>query len=138
MTIPAYSSLPEDEDIQAELLRGVYTTFFSHPAMEAIIYWNLVDGYAAFAPLGDMTHGENYFHGGLMRFDMSEKPSFRVLKDLIHKEWHTDGSVKASDGKAKFRGFYGDYDIVIHADGKSIPARISLSRYGDNKFSFSC
>ena len=32
--------------VQAALLENMYTLWFSHPNMEQIIYWNLVDGYA--------------------------------------------------------------------------------------------
>ena len=52
ITIPAYSWGTEDEELQAEILENLYKIWFSHPAMEAIIYWNLVDGYAAWAPQG--------------------------------------------------------------------------------------
>lgn len=52
VTIPAYSNSAEDEALQAEVLEKLFTIWFSHPAMEAAIYWNLVDGYAAFAPQG--------------------------------------------------------------------------------------
>lgn len=38
----------EDEALQAEVLEKLFTIWFSHPAMEAAIYWNLMDGYAAF------------------------------------------------------------------------------------------
>ena len=36
-------------------------------------------------PQGDMTSGENYYHGGLLRFDMSEKPAYQVIKELFQK-----------------------------------------------------
>ncbi|MBO4406305.1 MAG: endo-1,4-beta-xylanase [Clostridia bacterium] len=132
MTIPAYSSSEEDEEIQADLIETVYRTFFSHPAMEAVIYWNFVDGYAYGAKPGDMETGENVYHGGLLRFDMTEKPACRRLKKLIREEWHTDVTVKAENGTARFRGFLGDYDLRIFADGKEIPASFRLSRDGDN------
>lgn len=89
-TFPALSWGSEDEDIQAELLRRYYSLWFSHEAVEGIIYWNLVDGYAAWAPQGDMTRGENVFYGGLLRFDMSEKPAYQVVKELFYKEWNTE------------------------------------------------
>ena len=66
--------------------------------MEAVIYWNLVDGYAAFAPQGDMKCGENIYYGGLMHFDMTEKPSYKMLKKLIHEDWHTSETVSAKNG----------------------------------------
>ena len=46
VTIPAYSEDPEDEAIQAEIIKILYSIWFSHPKVEQIIYWNLVDGYA--------------------------------------------------------------------------------------------
>ena len=79
VTVPAYSNEAEDEAIQAEIIEKLYTVWFSHPAMEQIIYWNLVDGYAYVpytdperiaASQGDMTLGENVYYGGLLRFDI--------------------------------------------------------------------
>ena len=135
MTIPAYGGDEENEYVQAELLKLVYSVFFSHPAMEAVIYWNLVDGYAAWAPQGDMTSGENKYYGGLLRFDMSEKPAYKELKRLINEEWHTEETVKAVGDVAKFRGFYGDYDLVIHADGKTITVPFTHSKRANSKIS---
>jgi endo-1,4-beta-xylanase len=133
MTLSAYSNSEEDEYVQAELLKNTYSVFFSHPAMEAIIYWNLVDGYAAFAPQGDMTAGENKYFGGLLRFDMSEKPAYKMLKKLVNEEWHTSTVVKANGASATFRGFYGDYKLTVHAGGKSIPVDYRLSKNAMNK-----
>lgn len=114
MTIPAYSDSEEDQDLQAELIEKIYTVFFSHPAMEAIIYWNTVDGYAAFAPLGDMTAGENLYYGGLMQFDMTPKKSFYTIKRLFTEKWHTNETVvTGADGSASIRGFYGKYDVIL-------------------------
>lgn len=119
MTLPAFSSEEEDEEVQAELLRQVMHVFFSHPAMEAVSYWNLVDGTAAFAPEGDMTVGENRFFGGLLRYDLLEKPAYRTLCDLFGKEWHTSFSLETGEDRLSFRGFYGDYDLQILHDGKA-------------------
>ncbi len=137
MTIPAYSEDAEDEEIQAELLRNVYTVFFSHPAMEAVIYWNLVDGYAAFAPLGDMSAGENRYHGGLLRFDMSEKPAYRALRELITKTWHTSCTLKPQGDSLDFRGFYGDYLLTFRWNGgeTTVPYRLSKHALNDRVIS---
>ncbi len=102
--------------------------------MEAVIYWNVVDGYAYRAEPGDMTAGENVYHGALLRFDMSEKPAWKTLKRLIREEWHTEAAVKAQNGEAFFRGFYGDYDLVVHAGGRTLPRRIRLSKQANNVF----
>ncbi|MDD7412174.1 MAG: endo-1,4-beta-xylanase [bacterium] len=135
LTIPAYHWTEEDEDIQAEILKNIYSMWFSHPAMSGIIYWNLVDGYAAFAPQGDMTSGENYYHGGLVRFDFTPKKSYYTLRDLFKKTWHTETTVTGSeDGRAHFKGFYGEYDLTIHAGEKTVTRRIHLTKKGAKSF----
>lgn len=132
ITIPAYSQTAEDEEIQAEIIKWLYSIWFSHENVESIIYWNLVDGYAAFAPQGDMTAGENYYHGGLIRFDMTPKPAFYAIRDLFEKQWHTEETTYTSaDGTVDFRGFYGDYEIIV--DGKK-KFKVSLTKGGENNF----
>ena len=129
LTIPAYSNNPEDEELQAEILRNLYSIWFSHPAMDAIIYWNLIDGFAAWAPQGDMTVGENYYYGGLIRYDFTPKPAYKMICDLFQKEWRTNLE-KTPEGadKISFTGFYGDYELeVTTADGKTakVPYRLA-------------
>ena len=138
VTIPAYSWDSEDESIQAEILENLYTVWFSHPNVEQIIYWNMVDGYAHLwdpdpvkiqASQGNMTLGENYYHGGLLRFDLTPKPAYFTIKNLFEKVWHTE-EILLSDttGNSHFRGFYGDYEITVN--GKSYPA--VLRQNGEN------
>lgn len=121
MSLPSMTASEEDEWIQAELLKNIYSIFFSHPAMEAIIYWNLVDGYGFGATPGEMNKGENRFRAGLLRHDMSEKPAYKMLKQLVNETWHTEEIVTANGNFAEFYGFYGDYQLIVHADGKTIP-----------------
>ena len=137
VTIPAYSYDAADEEMQAEILKRLYSIWFSYKNVEQIVYWNLADGYAAFAPQGDMTVGENYYHGGLLRFDLSKKPAYFALRDLIQKEWHTETeAVTDTVGKADFRGFYGKYDVVIEHDGKTMQKELNLSAKGKRDFTF--
>lgn len=112
ITIPAYSESEEDEAVQAELLKTMFSIWFSHPAVTGAIYWNAVDGYAAYAPQGDMNSGENYYYGGLIRFDLTPKPAYNMFYDLFHKEWTTKIEIKTDkNGECNFRGFYGDYEL---------------------------
>jgi GH35 family endo-1,4-beta-xylanase len=136
ITIPAYSWETEDEQIQAEILEKLYRLWFSHPAVEQIIYWNLVDGYAHAAEPGDMTAGENYYHGALLRFDGSEKPAYKCLKDLIHKEWHTEESGECGERDFAFRGFYGEYEASITVDGRTHTLPFSLKKGEENHIVF--
>ena len=140
VTVPAYSWEPEDEQLQAEILEQLYTLWFSHPGVEQIIYWNMVDGYAHLwdpdpvkirASQGDMTLGENYYYGGLLRFDMTPKPAYFAIRRLFEEVWHTELSLRSDElGNAHFRGFYGDYEIS--ANGKT--HRVTIDKNRDNSF----
>jgi endo-1,4-beta-xylanase len=92
---------PEGEKRQAEYVKRFYTLLFSHPAVEAITWWDFMDGGWLGAP------------AGLVRKDMSPKPAYEELMKLIKGEWWTDITVKTGpDGAVKFRGFGGDYELV--------------------------
>ncbi len=144
ITVPAYSNDPEDEDIQAKLLENLYTVWFSHPHVEQIIYWNLVDGYcyvdnatpeAISASQGDMTQGENIYFGGLIRFDFSKKPAYYALRRLIKETWHTEETlVLDGEGCGAFRGFFGDYEVTLQKDGESVTKTVSLQKDKDAAF----
>ncbi len=144
VTIPAYSWEEENEAIQAELLEKLYTIWFSHKNVEQIVYWNLVDGYCYLwtndlaesrRSLGNMTIGENYFHGGLIRFDLTPKPAYLKLKELIQKKWHTEEEAFTDEnGVVCFRGFYGNYEVAAEFDGATVVKEISLSKKGDNNY----
>mgnify|MGYP004637136215 FL=1 len=138
ITIPAYTDKAEDEELQAEIIRKLYSIWFSHRNVEQIIYWNLVDGYAAFAPQGDMTNGENYYRGGLISFDFRKKPAYKTLMELIHKQWHTDEKITANaDGEAEFKGFYGTYELEVEANGKKETREINFTKYASDKITVS-
>ena len=117
VTVPSYFGSNEtNENIQAEIVETLYKTWFATKNMKSIVWWNLVDGYAAYAPLGS-SEGENYFGGGLLRFDMTEKPSYKVLDRLINHEWKTSFESEVDNDILTFRGFYGEYEVTV--DGKT-------------------
>lgn len=141
VTIPAYSNDEEDEAIQAEIIGYLYSIWFSHPSVEQIVYWNLVDGYAHFwdpdpakirASQGNMSLGENYYYGGLLRFDLTPKPAYFTVKNLLQKKWHTEESgVTDADGTFSFRGFYGDYDVEIETADGTVHKAFTLAKAGE-------
>ena len=126
ITIPAYSEDPGDEETQAEILRTLYRIWFSHRAMKAIIYWNLPDGYAAFAKPGDFSGGENVYYGGLCRFDMTPKPAYDAVKDLFGREWRTNFE-RDVGGQFSFRGFHGTYELEATSDGRTVKREFRLN-----------
>ncbi len=113
ITLPSYAgNLPENEAYQAELLREYYRIWFATKNMKSIVWWNLVDGYAAYAPQGTF-EGENRYGGGLLRYDMSEKPAYKVLDHLINEEWNTSFTREVCGDTLSFRGFFGEYEITV-------------------------
>lgn len=126
VTIPSYWGGNEtNEQIQAELTEILYKTWFATENMKSIVWWNMVDGYAAYAPLGS-GEGENYYGGGLLRFDLTEKPAYKVLDRLINQEWKTSFEKTIENNEISFRGFYGEYEICV--DGKTY--RVNLDENG--------
>lgn len=144
VTVPAYSWEPEDEEVQAKLIENLYTLWFSHPSVEQIIYWNLVDGYAHVADatpeklratMGNMSVGENYYHGGLLRFDLSPKPAYHTIRNLIQKTWHTEETLLTDEnGTVHFRGFFGDYEVEVTDKDSTVTKKITVAKNADNVF----
>ncbi len=143
ITIPAYSNDPLDEEIQARLTEYLYTVWFSHPNMEQIIYWNLIDGYAYVQDptpeairrtQGNMTIGENVYYGGLLRYDMTPKPVYLTLDKLINKRWRTKLELYTQNGKVSFRGFGGSYEIEVIVEDKSKKYTLDIRSTKDNKY----
>lgn len=121
VTVPAYTDAEADEEQQADVIERLYSLWFSYPNVEQIIYWNLADGYAAFTTPGNMTDGENYYRGGLLRFDMSEKPAYRRLRHLIKEVWTTEEELTADEsGQVSFRGFYGEYEVTVGGKTRTV------------------
>ena len=123
-TVPTYSPDYEDEDIQAEILKNLYSIWFSHPSTEAIIYWDFVDGYC-WTPYGN----------GFVKQDLTPKKVYYTIRDLFGKTWRTDLETSVnSNGKAFFKAFYGEYDITVHANGKTVTESLNLSKRGKTDF----
>ena len=119
ITISAYSNSDEDQAIQAELAKNMYKIWFSHKDVEAIVYWNLIDGYTSGSNANDMTAGENKYCGALLNFDFSPKPIFKEIDNLINHEWHTEEIFGTNEyGFANINGFKGDYVLEINYNGK--------------------
>ncbi|MFX0195066.1 MAG: endo-1,4-beta-xylanase [Candidatus Hodarchaeota archaeon] len=118
---------PEGERRQAEYVVNLYTTLFSHPAVEAIQWWNLTDlGAWKGAP------------AGLLRDDMSPKPAYYALMDLIKRKWWTKTQTKTSkQGECTFKGFFGNYKITVTPlSGEARTVMMSLTKDGERSFRF--
>lgn len=122
VTVPTFGTTDEDEELQADLLELLYTLWFSHPAMEDIVYWNLPDGYAY---SDGIWWDENRCRGGLFHHDFSPKKSALRLEKLIKEVWHTKEEITTDEnGWAEFRGFWGNYSVR----GEGLKTEIGLHR----------
>ncbi len=111
LTIPTFGPTEEDEELQAQLLKNLYTVFFACPNMDTVVYWNTVDSYAF--DCGPKWN-ENNCRGGLFRPDLTPKKAATMLYDLFHRVWHTDLTlVTDRDGYVEFDGFYGNYTAEL-------------------------
>ncbi len=96
------------EQRQADYVEQFYRLLFSHPAVESIGWWNLVDGDWDRHP------------GGLLRADLSPKPAYERLLRLIRGVWHTRAAMTTGpDGTAAFRGFAGRYRVTVRRGTQS-------------------
>ena len=107
------------EAAQAGYVAQFYTLLFSHPSVHAITWWDFSDRDAwAGAP------------SGLVRKDMSPKPAYDRLMQLIHHNWWTNASgVTDKAGIFQTRAYYGDYRITL--DGPKGHRVIDKVKYPD-------
>jgi len=103
ITITSPGSDERGYQIQAIIARNLYRLWFSIKPMMGITWWNVVDDCGA--------PGEPSV-SGLFTRDMTPKPSFYALDQLINHDWKTKETVIAEkDGTVKFRGFKGAYRL---------------------------
>ena len=127
ISIPAYNDPGKGEEIQARMTETLFKIWFSGERVSSIVWWNLVDGYASCLP--QWGWDENYFGAGLFRKDLSPKPAFSVVENLINKEWHTEQSL-ASDrnGYATFNGFFGNYLVTLEKNGQKTEQTVHFAK----------
>jgi GH35 family endo-1,4-beta-xylanase len=106
-----------DEAAQADYATKFYTVCFAHPAVAAITWWDLCDDGAWLAG------------GGMLRQDLSPKPVYTALKEIIKKRWTTRARGRTdSNGCFSFRGFRGEYMVRIRHNGRISEQLFHLAR----------
>jgi hypothetical protein len=80
--------------------------------------------------------GEDKWGGGFLNEDMSPKPSYYALNELINKEWKSSVSQHIeNNGPVAFRGFYGDYSVKISVGKETIEKKFSIKKGHKNVLS---
>jgi hypothetical protein len=93
---------PWTETTQADYAESIYTMMFANPEVHSVLYWDTPDD------------GAFVVSGGLVRSDLSEKPSYQRIKALI-ASWTTvneQGTTNAL-GQSVLPGFGGDYSVTV-------------------------
>lgn len=117
-----FSESPEDFAWQADFARDFYTLVFSHPVVEALSWFDFTDHRWLNAP------------AGVVNDDLSPKPVYYALDDLINHQWHSDAQGKTNlTGIFRTRLFCGDYDITVTVNGT--PHTVSRTVFRESFYS---
>ncbi len=85
VTLTAHPDLGDGQAFQREIADRLYRLWFSHPANNGIIWWNLIDD-TAYVNSDNPSQEENQYKGGLLNKDLSPKPAYDALQHLIKEE----------------------------------------------------
>jgi GH35 family endo-1,4-beta-xylanase len=119
---PGWKSTPQGEIAQAEYGEALYTLLYSHPAVEAITWWDFSDHRSwQGAPCG------------LVGEDMTPKPLYERLLRKVRGEWGTDVDTKSDDsGQVRARCAFGHHRVeATSAGGIPLSGTFDLCRRGD-------
>jgi GH35 family endo-1,4-beta-xylanase len=113
-----WRTTPEGEARQAEKVPEFYRVLFSHPAVEAITWWDFTDqGAWQRAP------------AGFLRTDMTPKPAYERLQRLIKNKWWTQTKATLeAGGKTHFRGFFGQYKVTARSGDRRLTGTFSFDK----------
>jgi endo-1,4-beta-xylanase len=116
-----WPTTPAGERRQAEYVEKLYTLLFSHPAVEAITWWDFMDGGWQKAP------------AGLLRADLSPKPAYNRLMNLVKERWWTRLSLQTDrEGKCTFEGFLGEYEVTVQNGKSTARGKFTLKKGGSD------
>lgn len=107
----------EDLHWQAQFTEDFYTLVYSHPATEAISWFDFTDHRWLGAP------------AGLVDDDLNPKPVYHSLTRLFHKDWATNVDLTTgTTGACRGRLTFGTYEITVEADGQQSRQEVSFHR----------
>lgn len=118
LKVTEYDTTGEDwtEQAEAEHLKTVLRTVYSHLAAEGFLMWGFWDG----------EHWRN--NAPLFREDWSKKPAYDTYTKLVFEDWWTDESGTTDvEGQYRTQAYLGDYELTATADGKETTVSTSLS-----------
>ncbi len=101
---------------RAEMAENYMTLLFSHPKVNGIMAWTLVNGLTKSSRSGEkpLNIPENK---GLLNWDMSLPLNGKMWLYLTKQRWHTDVTQNTNqDGDVLVHGFKGQYEISVNTE----------------------
>ena len=119
LKVTEYDFATNDPILQANYTRDLMIASFAQESFDGFIMWGYKGG-----------PGERFV---MYDDNWNEKPGLTIWQDLIYNKWWTSESGSTSqDGSFATRGFYGDYDITVTADGKTKTVSVPCHKNNDN------
>jgi endo-1,4-beta-xylanase len=116
IAITEFDVVIDDEDLAGKYVRDFYTVLFSHPAVSTLVMWGFSDG----------NHWKK--NAAMYREDLTLKPGGQAYKDLVLGQWRTDVRGSTDErGVFQTRGFKGQYEIVVNANGRTKTLEATLA-----------
>ena len=128
---PGKEGMKWDAEKAADFFEKYYTVVFSHPAAEALNYWDLSSSIVrqgrAMSVMGVGGTGQ----AGLLdpKNGDAPRPLYTRLKKLITQDWMTRFVGKTGDdGAVAYSGryFHGDYELIVKVDGKELKGTFTI------------
>ena len=114
-----------DEIYDANYARDIIISSLANEHLEGIYLWG-------FKTYGANSTGIN--NKFFMTHDYKLKPSGEMLVDIMYNKLYTHNVTVTTDanGEATFRGFYGNYDVEISANGKNKKLMVAYHKGYEN------
>lgn len=98
-----------DEESHSQYTEDYLTAAYSHPHVEAFLFWGFWEG----------AHWLGQQGGHSINRDWTPRAAWKTYINLLKNKWATKASATTNNqGKAVFRGTYGEYEIEITVKGK--------------------
>ncbi|BCM93756.1 anti-sigma-I factor RsgI6 [Abditibacteriota bacterium] len=119
--ITEYDAAIPDDQLHADYTRDILIAAFAEPKIESFLMWGFWQG----------AHWRANEGGAMFRTDWTKRPAQEAYENLVLKQWMTHVQLTTDkDGVIQTRGFLGEYDVVIQAEGREKTLHISLGKAG--------
>ncbi|MCG9895816.1 MAG: endo-1,4-beta-xylanase [Fimbriimonadaceae bacterium] len=105
-----------DDASHAAYTKDYLTAAFSHPNVEAFIFWGFWAQRHWLAERG----------GAMILADWTPRPAWTGYLDLVNRKWRTRLTLPAS--QRSFRGFLGDYRVTARSGGRTLVGTFTLEK----------